>query len=192
MQVMFNVANPLQREQTMTKSEDRAKVIAIKELPERDEDFVRQGVRSFVQAALEAEMTEARRLRRAIAPKAGLAIAVAITAALGMRVPPLVRRYQACRSEQKFARRSQFRSYTNAKHNRDKLQGAIAFTAQNNISRVRRGRPKKQSQKFCAACRNLLLPLQPATGFGSISVATELAQAQLLRRGLRFYGFPTF
>ena len=59
MQVMFNVTNPLQREQTMTKGEDRAKVIAIKELLERDEDFVRSAVQSFVQEALEAEMTEA-------------------------------------------------------------------------------------------------------------------------------------
>ena len=59
MPVMFNVTNPLQREQTMTKGEDRAKVVAIKELLERDEDFVRQAVQSFVQAALKAEMTEA-------------------------------------------------------------------------------------------------------------------------------------
>ena len=59
MQVMFNVTNPLQREQTMTKSEDKARVVAIKELLARDEDFVRLAVQSFVQAALEAEMTEA-------------------------------------------------------------------------------------------------------------------------------------
>ena len=43
----------------MTKTEDRSKVIAIKALLERDEDFVRSAVQSFVQAALEAEMTEA-------------------------------------------------------------------------------------------------------------------------------------
>jgi transposase-like protein len=59
MQVMIKVTNPLAREHTMTKSEDRSKVIAIKELVERDEDFVRAAVQSFVQAALEAEMTEA-------------------------------------------------------------------------------------------------------------------------------------
>jgi transposase-like protein len=59
MQVMFNVTNPLQREQTMTKVEDKAKVIAIKELLEGDEDFIRSAVQSFVQAALEAEMSEA-------------------------------------------------------------------------------------------------------------------------------------
>jgi hypothetical protein len=81
MQVMFNVANPLQREQTITKSEDRAKVIAIQELLERDGDFVRSAVQFFVQAALEAEMTEALRLRTASAAKAGLAIAVAFTTA---------------------------------------------------------------------------------------------------------------
>jgi hypothetical protein len=63
MQVMFNVTSPLQREQIMTKGEDRSKVVAIKELPERDDDFVRTAVQSFVQAALEAEMTEALRSR---------------------------------------------------------------------------------------------------------------------------------
>ena len=46
MQVMFNVTNPLQREQTMTKGEDKAKVVAIKELLEREEDFVRSAVQS--------------------------------------------------------------------------------------------------------------------------------------------------
>lgn len=59
MQAMFDVTNPLQREQTMTKGEDRAKVVAIKALLERDEDFVRSAVQGLVQAALEAEMTEA-------------------------------------------------------------------------------------------------------------------------------------
>lgn len=59
MQVMIEVTNPLAREQTMTKVQDKAKVVAIKELLERDEDFVRSAVQSFVQAALEAEMTEA-------------------------------------------------------------------------------------------------------------------------------------
>jgi len=59
MQVRFDATNPVVREQTMTKVQDKAKVIAIKELLERDEDFVRSAVQSFVQAALEAEMTEA-------------------------------------------------------------------------------------------------------------------------------------
>ena len=35
MQVMLNVTNPLQREQTITKGEDKAKVVVIKELLER-------------------------------------------------------------------------------------------------------------------------------------------------------------
>ena len=43
----------------MTKGENKAKVVAIKELLERHEDFVRSAVQSLVQAALEAEMTEA-------------------------------------------------------------------------------------------------------------------------------------
>ena len=59
MQVMIEVTNPLAREQTMTKVQDKAKVVAIKELLERDEDFIRSAVQSLVQAALEAEMTEA-------------------------------------------------------------------------------------------------------------------------------------
>ena len=59
MQVMLDVTNPLQREQTMTKGEDRSKVVAIKALLERDKDFVRSAVQGLVQAALEAEMTEA-------------------------------------------------------------------------------------------------------------------------------------
>ena len=59
MQVMIEVTNPLAREQTMTKNEDRSKIVAIKELLERDEDFIRSAVQSFMQAALEAEMTEA-------------------------------------------------------------------------------------------------------------------------------------
>jgi putative transposase len=58
MQVMMLVTNPLAREQTMTKVQDKAKVVAIKELLERDEDFIRSAVQTFVQAALEAEMTE--------------------------------------------------------------------------------------------------------------------------------------
>lgn len=43
----------------MTSDENRAKTITIKALLERDEDFVRAAVQSLVQAALEAEMTEA-------------------------------------------------------------------------------------------------------------------------------------
>jgi putative transposase len=59
MLVMIDHDHPLAREQTMTRVEDRAKTIAIKGLLERDEDFVRSAVGSLVQAALEAEMTEA-------------------------------------------------------------------------------------------------------------------------------------
>ena len=58
MQVMIEVTNPLAREQTMTRNEDRSKIVAIKELLEQVEDFVRTAVQGFVQAALEAEMTE--------------------------------------------------------------------------------------------------------------------------------------
>lgn len=58
MQVMFNVTNPSQREQTITKGEDRSKITAVKALLERDGDFVRTAVQGLVQAALEAEMTE--------------------------------------------------------------------------------------------------------------------------------------
>ena len=43
----------------MTVKQGKAEVIALKELMERDEDFVRSAVQSFVQAALEAEMTDA-------------------------------------------------------------------------------------------------------------------------------------
>ena len=43
----------------MTKMGNRAKTGALKALLERDEDFVRTAVQSLVQAALEAEMTEA-------------------------------------------------------------------------------------------------------------------------------------
>lgn len=43
----------------MTKREGKAEPIDVKELLERDEDFVRAAVETLVQAALEAEMTEA-------------------------------------------------------------------------------------------------------------------------------------
>jgi putative transposase len=59
MPVMMDVITPLAREQTMTGIEDRAKRQTIKALLERDEDFVRSAVQSLIQAALEAEMTEA-------------------------------------------------------------------------------------------------------------------------------------
>jgi len=43
----------------MTVKEDKAEVAAIKGLLERNEDFVRWAVQCIVQAAPEAEMTEA-------------------------------------------------------------------------------------------------------------------------------------
>jgi putative transposase len=43
----------------MTKGEGRPEVIDLKGLLARDEDFVRAAVEALVQAALEAEMTEA-------------------------------------------------------------------------------------------------------------------------------------
>jgi putative transposase len=43
----------------MTKGEGKAEVIDLKGLLSRDEDFVRAAVEALVQAALEAEMTEA-------------------------------------------------------------------------------------------------------------------------------------
>lgn len=59
MQVMMGITTPLAREQTMTGIKDKAKTGSFKTLLERDEDFVRSAVQSLVQAALEAEMTEA-------------------------------------------------------------------------------------------------------------------------------------
>ena len=59
MQVMFDVTNPMGREQTMTKAQGNAEVINLQALLERDADFIRAAMRSVVQAAPEAEMTEA-------------------------------------------------------------------------------------------------------------------------------------
>src|SRR5262245_53045878 len=58
MLVMSDVTDPC-RVHTMTKSQSRAQVIDLKGLLARDEDFVRAAVEALVQAALEAEMTEA-------------------------------------------------------------------------------------------------------------------------------------
>jgi transposase-like protein len=66
----------------MTKNEDRSKIVAIKELLERDEDFVRTAVQGFVQAALEAEMTEVLAAEKVNGPRDGSAIAAAITKGL--------------------------------------------------------------------------------------------------------------
>jgi len=58
MLVMFDVTDPV-RVHTMTKGEGKAEVIDLKGLLARDEDFVRAALEALVQAALEAEMTEA-------------------------------------------------------------------------------------------------------------------------------------
>jgi transposase-like protein len=58
MLVMFDVTDPV-RVHTMTKGEGKAEVIDLKGLLARDGDFVRAAVEALVQAALEAEMTEA-------------------------------------------------------------------------------------------------------------------------------------
>jgi putative transposase len=59
MRVMFDVTDPVGREQTMTKEQGKAEVIDIQALLAKDSDFIRAAMRSVVQAALEAEMTEA-------------------------------------------------------------------------------------------------------------------------------------
>ena len=58
MLVMFDVTDPC-GVHTMTKGEGKGEVIDLKGLLARDEDFVRAAVEALVQAALEAEMTEA-------------------------------------------------------------------------------------------------------------------------------------
>ena len=58
MLVMSNVTDPCEGH-TMTKGKVKAEAIDLKELLARDEDFVRAAVEALVQAALEAEMTEA-------------------------------------------------------------------------------------------------------------------------------------
>jgi putative transposase len=59
MRVMFDVTNPVEREHTMTKRQDKSEAGAIKALLTADGDFLRSVMQSAVQAALEAEMTEA-------------------------------------------------------------------------------------------------------------------------------------
>ena len=55
---MFEVTNPVAREDTMTKRESKREALDVKALLERDEDFMRAAMQALVQAALEAEMTE--------------------------------------------------------------------------------------------------------------------------------------
>lgn len=58
MRVMSDVTNPLAREHTMTKVQGKGGIVAIKALLESDPDFIRASVKSAIEAALEAEMTE--------------------------------------------------------------------------------------------------------------------------------------
>ena len=57
MLVMFDVTDPWKGMHTMTKREGKADGLDLKELLERDADFLRSAVEALVQAALEAEMT---------------------------------------------------------------------------------------------------------------------------------------
>jgi putative transposase len=59
MRVMLKVTEPVGREHTMTERKGKAELIDVKELLGRDEDFVRAGLQALLQAAPEAEMTEA-------------------------------------------------------------------------------------------------------------------------------------
>jgi putative transposase len=59
MRVMFEVTDPVEREHSMTKRQDKSEAGEIKALLTADGDFLRSVVQSAVQAALEAEMTEA-------------------------------------------------------------------------------------------------------------------------------------
>jgi len=59
MLVMLQVTDPVERDHTMTKREEKGEVVGLKGLLSRDEDFVRSTVQALVQEALEAEMTEA-------------------------------------------------------------------------------------------------------------------------------------
>jgi putative transposase len=59
MRVMSDVTNPVAREHTMTKVQGKGEVVDLKGLLERDAEFIRTTVRGAVQAALEADMTEA-------------------------------------------------------------------------------------------------------------------------------------
>lgn len=59
MLVMFEVTHPLEREQAMTKRQVKIEASDIKAALSEDGDFLRNAVKTAVQAALEAEMTEA-------------------------------------------------------------------------------------------------------------------------------------
>lgn len=81
MRVMFDVTDPVEEGHTMTKGQGKGEVIDIKGLLERDAEFLRAAVRSAIETALEAEMTEGLGRRRASAPRAGSATAAATISA---------------------------------------------------------------------------------------------------------------
>jgi putative transposase len=78
---MFDVTDLLLREHTMTKGQNRAEIIDVKALLERDEDFLRSAVEVLVQAVLEAEMSQAIGAEKGERSPARLATARAITGA---------------------------------------------------------------------------------------------------------------
>jgi hypothetical protein len=59
MRAMSDVTNPLAREHTMTKVQGKSGLTDLKEHLSSDGDFLRGAVRAALEAALEAEMTEA-------------------------------------------------------------------------------------------------------------------------------------
>ena len=59
MLVMFDFTNPVKRAHTMTKRHVKGEATALKAILSEDDDFLRSAVRTAIQAALEAEMTEA-------------------------------------------------------------------------------------------------------------------------------------
>jgi putative transposase len=59
MLVMFEVTNPVERAHTMTRRQVKGEVTELKAILSGDDDFLRSAVRTAIQAALEAEMTEA-------------------------------------------------------------------------------------------------------------------------------------
>jgi putative transposase len=59
MRVIETITNPVGGEHTMTKREGKTEAIDIKALLRQDADFLHSGLQALIQAALEAEMTEA-------------------------------------------------------------------------------------------------------------------------------------
>jgi len=52
MLVMLQVTDPVERDHTMTKREEKGEVVGLKGLLSRDEDFVRSTVQALVQEAV--------------------------------------------------------------------------------------------------------------------------------------------